>query len=697
MTTLKVSFVLFHTPTISCISMRKLFFLLLGLGSTLSAASQVTSTSTAPIGPNLALGKAATASSAEGPNFTSQFAFDADYGSRWASDRSNPASVDTQWLAVDLGATYNITKVRVNWEAAYGQDYQIQVSADGSTWTTVRTVTGNTSLVNLLSGIAASGRYVRLYNTARGTGYGYSVYELEVSASNAAPTVQLTQPAANSTYQGTVSLAATAADADGAVSKVDFYVDNMLVGSDNTAPYTATWPTSSTGAHVARAIATDDNGATTTASERTFYTNNNVALTASLTAPVSNGTYTGHVYFSATAADADGTITKVEFLREDFSAGYVLLGTATASPYSYDWANAPAGSYQVYARATDNSGAYVETSSVSITVAAAPGNIPPSVVLTSPAANGTYTGNIVLAADASDPDGTVSKVEFYVDNVLVRTATASPYSNGWPTGVVANGPHVLKAIATDNAGATTTSAERTFYVSNAGPGQAIPGKLEAESYTAQSGTQTEPTADTGGGLNVGYLDAGDYLDYKATSAANDYYTVQFRVASWVDGARLQLQQPVGLEGIATLATVTLPNTGGGQIWQTVTVSNVTLPVGALTLRVKALSNGFNFNWVSFARQNGQQTTARTTQAASTAAAAAIAPGIAAYPNPSSGLVYLAGTADGTATTVLDQLGRTVLTPTVRNGAIDLSGLRAGSYFVSLQAEGKVVRLPLFKE
>lgn len=672
--------------------MRKSLLLLLGLGVSLPAISQVTSTSTYPIGPNLALNKPATASSSEGANYQPKFAFDANYGSRWASDRSNPATIDTQWLAVNLGATYTITKVRVNWEAAYGKDYQIQVSSDGTTWTPVRTVTGNTASVNLLSGLAASGQYVRLYNTARGTGYGYSVYELEVSASNAAPTVQLTQPAANSTYTGTINLSADATDNDGAVSKVDFYVDNVLVGSDNTPPYAAAWPTASTGTHVAKAVATDDNGATATSYERTFYTSNpspNAPPVVELTSPqAADYPRPSAITLTASAADPDGTVAQVAFY-----ANGTLLYTATASPYTYTWTATVAGVYDLTAVATDNSGA--STTSVARRVQVV--SNPPVVSLVTPVDQGTYTGpNIPIVVNATDPDGTVAKVEIYsadFSSTLLATLTASPYTYTW-TGV-APGSHTIFVRATDNSG-RTTGVYSTFTVLDASA-KAVPGRVEAESYDAAQGIQTEPTADTGGGLNVGYIDTGDYLDYKLTSAANDYYTVQFRVASWIDGAQLQLQQPVGLEGIATLATVTLPNTGGGQVWQTVTVSNVVLPVGSLTLRVKALSNGFNFNWMAFSRQNGQQTNARAALAARPADAATKATSVQAYPNPSTGLVHLAGVAEGTAATVVDQVGRTVLTSVVRNGTLDLSSLRAGSYFVSLPAAGNLVKLPLLKQ
>ena len=653
-----------------------------------------------PIGPNLAAGKPAQASSSEGARTAPRFAVDNNYSTRWASDRTNPATVNTQWLAVDLGSTYNITKVRVNWEAAYGRDFQIQVSPDGVAWTPAATTTpgqtatvvGNTARVNLISGIAASAKFVRVYCTARGTGYGYSIYELEVSNTNTAPTVILTQPAANSSYTGTINLAASATDPDGAVSNVDFYVDNVLVGTDTTSPYTAAWTNAPNGTHVAKAIATDDNGAATTAYEREFYVTGNTTNTPPavvLTQPqAADYPKLSSITIAANATDSDGSVTQVAFY-----AGTTLLNVDTTSPYSYTWAAVPAGTYDITAVATDNGGAATTSIARRIQVL----RDPPTLTVTSPVQNATYAYQqpIAISAEASADGTTVASVEFYsqdFNSVLLASFTTGPYTYSWAN--VAPGNHTIFVRVTDGTG-RTTSEYRDITVANPA-NKTIPGKIEAESYDAQSGIQTEPTADAGGGLNVGYIDVGDYLDYNVSITTNDYYSVQFRVASWVAGAQLQLLWVTGLEGNAVKAVVTLPNTGGGQNWQTVTVNNVSLPVGNNKLRVKALTSGFNFNWMNFVQG---AVVVRGTAALATGSGKAdrLAESIMAYPNPSSGLVHLGGATDGTAATVTDQLGRTVLSTEVRNGSVDISTLRTGIYFLALKSEGKASNIRVMKE
>jgi beta-glucanase (GH16 family) len=141
----------------------------------LTASDDVTLTVNPAATVNLALLKPVTVSSIEAVGTPGSAAVDGVATSRWSSAFSDP-----QWLYVDLGATYSISQVKITWEAAYGRDYVVEVSPNASTWSPLRTVTGNTALVNDLTGLSGSGRYVRVYGTTRGTPYGYSIYELEV-------------------------------------------------------------------------------------------------------------------------------------------------------------------------------------------------------------------------------------------------------------------------------------------------------------------------------------------------------------------------------------------------------------------------------------------------------------------------------------------------------------------------------------
>jgi hypothetical protein len=183
----------------------------------------------------------------------------------------------------------------------------------------------------------------------------------------------------------------------------------------------------------------------------------NSAPNVTLTSPV-NGTTFGapaSITLSANASD-DGSISRV-----DFYAGTSLIGTSTTpsgSTYNFTWTNVAAGSYSLYAVATDNSGLATASNTSSVTVGGQ--NSPPSVNLTTPLTGATFGAgtNIAIKATASDTDGAVSKVEFFAGANLVGTSTVPVnglYSITWAN--VNTGAYSLTAKATDNANAVTTS------------------------------------------------------------------------------------------------------------------------------------------------------------------------------------------------------------------------------------------------
>jgi PKD repeat protein len=96
-----------------------------------------------------------------------------------------------------------------------------------------------------------------------------------------------------------------------------------------------------------------------------FVTVSNTPPTVSLTAPTNHATFAApaNLTLTATAADSDGSVAKVEFFN-----GTTLLATVTASPYTYSWTNVADGSYTLTAKATDNQGATTTSETVSITV-----------------------------------------------------------------------------------------------------------------------------------------------------------------------------------------------------------------------------------------------------------------------------------------------------------------------------------------
>ncbi|MFY1672111.1 discoidin domain-containing protein [Plantactinospora sp. WMMB334] len=129
-------------------------------------------------GRNLALGGTATASSVEPPGtFAVAYANDGDPDTRWSSAFES----DPQWLAVDLGAVWQVTQVRVLWERAYATAYRVEVSLDGRAWRTVYATSRGAGGAATIAVTRTPARYVRMLGTARAAdGYGYSLHEFEV-------------------------------------------------------------------------------------------------------------------------------------------------------------------------------------------------------------------------------------------------------------------------------------------------------------------------------------------------------------------------------------------------------------------------------------------------------------------------------------------------------------------------------------
>jgi chitinase len=181
------------------------------------------------------------------------------------------------------------------------------------------------------------------------------------------PVVTLTQPTDGAIFASpaTVNLAATASDADGTVTKVEFFNGAAKLGEDTTAPYSFTWSGVAAGTYTLTARATDNLDATTTSAAATITVSANTPPTVNITSPADGAIFAWKptITVTATASDSNGTVTKVEF-RD----GTTVLGQDTSAPYSYTWRNVPQGSHVLTARATDNAGAVTASSPVGITV-----------------------------------------------------------------------------------------------------------------------------------------------------------------------------------------------------------------------------------------------------------------------------------------------------------------------------------------
>lgn len=287
---------------------------------------------------------------------------------------------------------------------------------------------------------------------------------------NALPTVSLTAPVAG-IYAGggiAITFTATAADTDGTSPVVEYYADsgtgNVLIGSATVAPYTVLWTTAVAGTYSVSAKAIDNRGAASWTAARTITVNAaNVGPTTTLSVPAANTVVNvgANVAFTASATDERNVgVAKVDFFAQNqVGLATTAIGTLTAptsgTNYTVVWNNAPAGSYTVYAVATDRLGLTAQT----VTPRTLYVNISPTITLNIPTMNGGYhaPATLELSASATDPDGSISKVEFFHTGVAlpIHVDMVAPY--GLSVVNASAGSYSFYAKVTDNHGHVTTS------------------------------------------------------------------------------------------------------------------------------------------------------------------------------------------------------------------------------------------------
>ena len=176
-----------------------------------------------------------------------------------------------------------------------------------------------------------------------------------------------------------------------------------------------------------------------------------ISSPAKSTAFISPATIT----IDATAADPDGSISKVEFFN-----GSTKLGERTSTPFSFTWKEVVEGTYSLLAVATDNSNSKTTSAAVSVVVekAAQVINQFPVVSISSPGNESSFEApaTVTLTADASDADGVVTKVEYFNGDTKIGESLSPP----WPVSFECTkaGTYDITAVVTDNLSAVTSSS-----------------------------------------------------------------------------------------------------------------------------------------------------------------------------------------------------------------------------------------------
>jgi YD repeat-containing protein len=335
-------------------------------------------------------------------------------------------------------------------------------------------------------------------NGNHATRYGAASYSIDVPFTNQPPAVNVTSPVHNAVFvnDSNITIAANASDGDGTVSKVEFYQGSTKLGEDATAPYQYVWNNVTAGDYTLTAKATDNSGAATISS----------AVNITVTPPLVSVTATDANASEQGADNGTFTIARTGGTSAPLAVSYALTGTAISGT---DYATLsgsltiPAGSASQTVTVTPTDDAAVEgnetiilslSNSAAYTISAPASAIvsvldndtnPPAVSITTPANNALFSAqnSITIHANASDSDGSISKVEFYQGTTKLGEDANAPYTCEWPN--VAAGTYSLTAKATDNAGAITTSSVVNVSV-NGPPSVSINGPVANASFSAGS-------------------------------------------------------------------------------------------------------------------------------------------------------------------------------------------------------------------
>lgn len=345
------------------------------------------------------------------------------------------------------------------------------------------------------------------------------------------PTIRLLNPINNSSVSAgsTVTLTADATAPTGFIKNVDFYVNGVALASSQSFPFGSTWKSQVPGRYEFVAIAYDDKSNAVASTPVVVNVTGGFPTVAITNPPVTGATVIqgSTLSVAVTAAGADGgisSLSKIEFLVDGVvsdglpkNPNNLVPPPPLAEPFIFNWRSSVSlGNHRLAARVTDVNGLIITSSEVPITVI--PNQIP-TISLTSPEPGATLTANssVTLVAAASDTDGWVDTVEFFVNGAsLGNPVTKSPWQFVWtPT---AAGPYTLTAKVTDNAGATVTSSAVDVTVSPASTGSTAGGTNTIFSGDFQSATEFGKFS-----FGVGRTGRGTFIGYSTNPTGRIYF------------------------------------------------------------------------------------------------------------------------------------------------------------------------------
>ena len=411
-------------------------------------------------------------------------------------------------------------------------------------------------------------------------------------ASAGSPTVAITAPATNTDYQvgDNVTITATATDPDGTIASVKFYNGATLLSTDNSSPYSYTISNIAAGQYTLTAVATDNEGKTATSTPviiaaQGAYGNTPHPIPGTIQVEEYDLGGNGFAYSDLTADNTGGATFRMD---ED-----VDIENCTAAGAGYNLGYATAGEWLEY--------------TVDVAVP------------------GTYSIDFRVACNG---DGRT--LSLTMGDKSIATDLAIPNTAGWQVWqtvtvnnvILSSGKQVMRLTigATDYVNINyvtfnlTKELKQEPYKATA---HDIPGRIEAEEYdeggeglayheantNGNQGGATlrndevdiEATQDVDGAYNLGYTLTGEWLEYTVNVLNTEEYDLDIRVAKDGDGGLFHIE----MDGVDITGPVTVPNTGGWQVWETITLNKIALTQGEHIMRLVFDADYINLNYFEF--------------------------------------------------------------------------------------------------
>ena len=265
-----------------------------------------------------------------------RYAVDGNPATRWSSawkvtDPHRDANPEDEWIAVTFSDIIDLDQVVLSWGASYASEYSVDLSYDGYLWSEVhRTTTGDGGVDSLGLAAKPAGRYMRIHGTRSTAQQGFSLVEIAAYgrvSSKKPPAVTVNTDIGNVLLPGaSVTITAATTDADGKVVKADFYVDDVFLSSDSSAPFQAAWVAGTSGESRITAIVTDDSALSVQSAPLTIYIDDGTITRFE----AENGSYTGKVTVMANRGRSGGRYLQMQ-------SGWVLTFNNVSVPTAGDY------------------------------------------------------------------------------------------------------------------------------------------------------------------------------------------------------------------------------------------------------------------------------------------------------------------------------------------------------------------------